>query len=189
MEFERPHARILRANPGWGLGAFRDLPVPAGSGLAQSESQIHRSHRRRLSRSADQRGRRLLVAHLAGHRRLRSGAARAASFGRGERTEAGLRRRHGIDLSGGHVRRRTDRPGSHSQRRGVLLAESRLRPLRREGHDGPAPRFERRDLFDGRRIRLADIDGSGTTDIIYFASGAVHLYFNQSGNGWGAGAS
>jgi RHS repeat-associated protein len=49
-----------------------------------------------------------------------------------------------------------------------------------------SPRFDRPDLFDGRRIRLADIDGSGTVDIIYFASGAVHLYFNQSGNAWGA---
>jgi RHS repeat-associated protein len=48
-----------------------------------------------------------------------------------------------------------------------------------------SPWFESPDLFDGRRIRLADIDGSGTTDIIYFASGGVHLYFNQSGNGWG----
>ena len=49
-----------------------------------------------------------------------------------------------------------------------------------------APRFERPDLYDGRRIRLADIDGSGTVDIIYFASGSIQLYFNQSGNGWGS---
>jgi hypothetical protein len=48
-----------------------------------------------------------------------------------------------------------------------------------------SPWFDRRDQFDGRRIRLADIDGSGTSDIIYFASDAVHLYFNRSGNGWG----
>src|SRR5215469_13728076 len=49
-----------------------------------------------------------------------------------------------------------------------------------------SPRFDSTEMFDGRRIRLGDIDGSGTSDIIYFASGAVHLYFNQSGNGWGA---
>jgi hypothetical protein len=49
-----------------------------------------------------------------------------------------------------------------------------------------APRFDRPDLFDGRRIHLADIDGSGTTDIVYFASNSVQLYFNQSGNSWGA---
>ena len=48
-----------------------------------------------------------------------------------------------------------------------------------------SPMFDRPDLFDGRRIRLADIDGSGTADIIYFASDSVHLYFNESGNAWG----
>jgi RHS repeat-associated protein len=58
------------------------------------------------------------------------------------------------------------------------------------GHFGPkvtmdnAPRFEPAGAFDGRRIHLADIDGSGTVDIIYFASDAIHLYFNQSGNSW-----
>ena len=46
------------------------------------------------------------------------------------------------------------------------------------------PRFDRQEVFDARRIRLADIDGSGTSDIIYFAAGEVHLYFNQSGNGF-----
>jgi RHS repeat-associated protein len=49
-----------------------------------------------------------------------------------------------------------------------------------------APWFDRPDLFDARRLRLADIDGSGTADIVYFARGEVHLYFNQSGNAWGA---
>jgi RHS repeat-associated protein len=48
-----------------------------------------------------------------------------------------------------------------------------------------APWFDRADVFNGRRIQLADIDGSGTADIIYLAGGAVHLYFNQSGNRWG----
>ena len=47
-----------------------------------------------------------------------------------------------------------------------------------------APWFEAPDLFDGKRIRLADIDGSGTTDIIYLGSDGTHLYFNQSGNSW-----
>jgi RHS repeat-associated protein len=50
-----------------------------------------------------------------------------------------------------------------------------------------SPRFDREELFDGHRIHLADIDGTGTSDILYFASrGAVDLYFNQSGNGYGA---
>jgi len=47
-----------------------------------------------------------------------------------------------------------------------------------------APWFEAQDLFDPRRIRLADIDGSGTADIVYLASEGVRLYFNQAGNGW-----
>jgi RHS repeat-associated protein len=49
-----------------------------------------------------------------------------------------------------------------------------------------APWFEASDTFDGRRLRLADIDGSGTTDIVYFASEGVQVTFNQSGNSWSA---
>jgi RHS repeat-associated protein len=45
-----------------------------------------------------------------------------------------------------------------------------------------APWFEAQDQFDPRRIRLTDIDGSGTTDIIYLASDGVRLHFNQAGN-------
>jgi RHS repeat-associated protein len=52
-----------------------------------------------------------------------------------------------------------------------------------------APRFDTPDLFDAKRIRLADTDGSGVTDIIYLAPGGVRLYFNQSGNAWSAPAS
>ena len=47
-----------------------------------------------------------------------------------------------------------------------------------------APWFDSADIFDQRRIRLSDIDGSGATDIIYFGSDGVHLFFNQSGNSW-----
>ncbi|WP_217644950.1 SpvB/TcaC N-terminal domain-containing protein [Geodermatophilus amargosae] len=47
-----------------------------------------------------------------------------------------------------------------------------------------APWFDNPDQFDQQRIRLADIDGSGTTDIIYLHRDGVRLYFNQSGNGW-----
>ncbi|WP_229426933.1 SpvB/TcaC N-terminal domain-containing protein [Massilia atriviolacea] len=49
--------------------------------------------------------------------------------------------------------------------------------------DNP-PWFDHAGRFDQRRIRLADIDGSGTTDIIYLHSEGVRLYFNQSGNAW-----
>ncbi|MFE0631568.1 SpvB/TcaC N-terminal domain-containing protein [Streptomyces sp. NPDC058864] len=45
--------------------------------------------------------------------------------------------------------------------------------------------FDRPEQFDQRRVRLADIDGSGTTDIIYLHTDGVRVYFNQSGNGWG----
>lgn len=47
-----------------------------------------------------------------------------------------------------------------------------------------SPWFDNPDLFDQRRIRLADIDGSGVTDIIYLGRDGVRLYFNQSGNSW-----
>jgi RHS repeat-associated protein len=45
-----------------------------------------------------------------------------------------------------------------------------------------SPWFDSPDRFDPARIRLADIDGSGVTDIIYLAADGVRLYFNQSGN-------
>jgi RHS repeat-associated protein len=47
-----------------------------------------------------------------------------------------------------------------------------------------APLFDAPDQFDQKRIRLADIDGSGVVDIIYLAADSVRLYFNQSGNRW-----
>lgn len=47
-----------------------------------------------------------------------------------------------------------------------------------------APWFDSPDQFDQRRIRLADSDGSGTTDILYLRSDGAQLYFNQSGNSW-----
>jgi hypothetical protein len=49
-----------------------------------------------------------------------------------------------------------------------------------------APHFDNPDQFDHKRIRLADIDGSGTADIIYLHRDGVRLYFNQSGNRWSA---
>lgn len=49
-----------------------------------------------------------------------------------------------------------------------------------------APWFDTPDVFSGRRIRLADLDGSGTADIVYFAARGTHLYFNLSGNAFAA---
>ncbi|MFE5616105.1 SpvB/TcaC N-terminal domain-containing protein [Streptomyces sp. NPDC056524] len=47
-----------------------------------------------------------------------------------------------------------------------------------------APVLDAPDLFDAARIRFADVDGSGTTDLLYPTGDGVSLYFNQSGNAW-----
>jgi RHS repeat-associated protein len=47
-----------------------------------------------------------------------------------------------------------------------------------------APLFDNPDQFDHKRIRPADIDGTGTTNIIYLHRDGVRLYFNQAGNSW-----
>ena len=51
-----------------------------------------------------------------------------------------------------------------------------------------APHFDTPDLFDQRRLRLADIDGSGIADILYLGHDGVDLYFNQAGNAWSEAA-
>lgn len=47
-----------------------------------------------------------------------------------------------------------------------------------------APHFDHPDQFEHSRLRLTDIDGSGTMDLIYLHGDGVRLYFNQSGNSW-----
>ena len=47
-----------------------------------------------------------------------------------------------------------------------------------------APAFDISDAFDQRRIRLADIDGSGTTDIVYLHDQGLSYWINESGNSW-----
>jgi RHS repeat-associated protein len=47
-----------------------------------------------------------------------------------------------------------------------------------------APWFDNPDIFNQQRIRLADIDGSGATDIIYLCTSGIKIYYNQSGNSW-----
>ncbi|SFV14459.1 SpvB/TcaC N-terminal domain-containing protein [Pseudoduganella namucuonensis] len=49
-----------------------------------------------------------------------------------------------------------------------------------------SPRFDHPDQFDHARIRLADIDGSGTSDLIYLHRDGIRIWFNQCGNGWSA---
>jgi len=49
-----------------------------------------------------------------------------------------------------------------------------------------APRFAAEQLFEPRRLRLADVDGSGAADMLYVDDGGVRVWFNQSGNAWSA---
>ncbi|HUP14010.1 MAG TPA: SpvB/TcaC N-terminal domain-containing protein, partial [Niastella sp.] len=45
-----------------------------------------------------------------------------------------------------------------------------------------APVFDQPDQFNSASIRLADIDGSGTPDIIYLGNKGITIWFNQQGN-------
>ncbi len=45
-----------------------------------------------------------------------------------------------------------------------------------------SPFFDSVDLFDQKWIRLADIDGSGTTDVLYLGEDGIKIYYNESGN-------
>ncbi|KAM7187808.1 hypothetical protein V8F33_011023 [Rhypophila sp. PSN 637] len=48
------------------------------------------------------------------------------------------------------------------------------------------PFFDRADCFTTSRLRLADLDGTGTTDVLYLPeAGGVDVYFNNLGNSWG----
>lgn len=46
------------------------------------------------------------------------------------------------------------------------------------------PVFDYPDRFDARNLRLADVDGSGVTDVLYIGAGEVRLWMNRSGNAW-----
>ncbi|MFI7003306.1 SpvB/TcaC N-terminal domain-containing protein [Nocardia sp. NPDC050175] len=48
-----------------------------------------------------------------------------------------------------------------------------------------APWFDHPDRFDSQRVLVADIDGSGTTDLLYLHADGLRVYLNQSGNSWG----
>jgi RHS repeat-associated protein len=45
-----------------------------------------------------------------------------------------------------------------------------------------SPWFDQSGLFDNRRIRLADTDGSGTVDFLYLTDTEIHVYLNECGN-------
>lgn len=42
--------------------------------------------------------------------------------------------------------------------------------------------FDSDDFFHPKRVFLTDIDGSGTSDIVYFGNDGLDIYYNQSGN-------
>jgi len=48
-----------------------------------------------------------------------------------------------------------------------------------------APVFDAPDAFDPKRLLFADIDGSGTTDLLYNGRDGVRFWLNQAGNTWG----
>ncbi|KAI0454545.1 65kDa B protein-domain-containing protein [Xylaria acuta] len=53
---------------------------------------------------------------------------------------------------------------------------------------GNPPMLAAREDFDHGRVRLIDVDGSGTTDILYILpTGGAALYYNLAGNSWSDG--
>ena len=49
-----------------------------------------------------------------------------------------------------------------------------------------SPRFTDEEQFDPRRIRLADVDGTGPADLLYAGADGVSVWFNRGGNEWAA---
>lgn len=49
-----------------------------------------------------------------------------------------------------------------------------------------APWLDEPDQFHQARVRVADIDGTGNTDLIYLHRDGVRIFFNQAGNSWSA---
>jgi RHS repeat-associated protein len=47
-----------------------------------------------------------------------------------------------------------------------------------------APLFDSPDDFEQRRLRLADLDGTGTTDLVYLGARGVTAWRNLAGNAW-----
>ncbi|KAH6845654.1 YD repeat-containing protein [Chaetomium sp. MPI-CAGE-AT-0009] len=47
-----------------------------------------------------------------------------------------------------------------------------------------SPTFDHQELFDPSLLRLADVDGSGTTDLIYLGGRTATIYHNLAGNGF-----
>ena len=47
-----------------------------------------------------------------------------------------------------------------------------------------APRLSDHGTLDPGRLLLADVDGTGTTDLVHLGADGARVYFNLSGNGW-----
>jgi len=47
-----------------------------------------------------------------------------------------------------------------------------------------SPMMDRREMFSTSRVRLADVDGSGASDLIYISADKVTVWLNKSGNGF-----
>ena len=48
-----------------------------------------------------------------------------------------------------------------------------------------SPWMDEPGQFDQRRVRLADVDGTGCADLVYLHPDGTRVYLNQSGNGYG----
>jgi RHS repeat-associated protein len=49
-----------------------------------------------------------------------------------------------------------------------------------------APLFARPEIFDARNLQLADVSGTGASDVIYLDGSEANVWLNLSGNGWSA---
>ncbi|HEY3437350.1 MAG TPA: SpvB/TcaC N-terminal domain-containing protein [Actinotalea sp.] len=47
-----------------------------------------------------------------------------------------------------------------------------------------SPRLDHPEAFQPKDVRLADLTGTGTADLVYLPRGEAHAYLNRSGNGW-----
>jgi len=50
-----------------------------------------------------------------------------------------------------------------------------------------SPRFDRPDQYDPKFLTLADISGTGASDLIYIGKGKCTAWINRCGNGWSEG--
>ena len=140
-------ARLLRAR-GRGLVGVQELPEHTQPGSRKPQPPLARRRRRRSRRRAHRGGSGVRLEPLPRQGRLRSPACRAEIERRERGPQLRLRRRHAVDLRRRHDRRRPRGSRARAQRRGLLLAKPRLRPLRREDHHGPGAR-----LRDRRGVR------------------------------------